>query len=44
MKVAAAAVEAVSASSRPAVDVKAETWLSVGDGVGEALGESRLQI
>ena len=36
----AAAVEAVRASSCPAL----EAWLRVGDGVGEFPGESRLQI
>lgn len=47
MTEAAAAVEAtevVSVSSGPAVDVSVETWLKVGGGVGEAPGESRLQI
>lgn len=45
--VPAAAVEpteVVRASSGPAVDAEAETWLRVGDGVGEAPGESRPQI
>lgn len=41
---AAEAAVLVSTSSRAAVDVKPETWLSVGDGVGEVPGESRLQI